>query len=354
MPNNRIKPVVIDFRPKPPDPDKEEERPRVWKAKDLARARAKVWLAKQRIPKVGVTVLVGDEGIGKSLFWVWIVAAVTTGKPLPEFGIPARDPQHVRLVITEDDWATEVRPRLEVANADLDYITVIAADRDGSGAPVFPDEMALLYDDPIPALIVVDAWLDTVPSNIDVQRPQGARQALHPWKDAAVQLDAAVLLMTHTNRDKGGKARDKYGVTGELRKKARMTLFAHRDEQHRLVLGPEKANGTAIAAASMFTIDSVRVRPATDDDDGTVGSLRYVGESDQNAGEHVEQQQDVTPEAKWLIDFLSAGPKLRSEVFDTGNDKGFKSYKIYKTADQLKVVTKRDGFGGKSTWSLPR
>lgn len=324
----------------------------MWKATELVRAKAKVWLARQRIPKAGVTVLVGDEGIGKSLFWVWIVAAVTTGKPLPEFGIPQRDPQHVRLVITEDDWATEVRPRLELAEADLKYIDVVACERDGSGSPVFPsDDMALLYEDPIPALIVVDAWLDTVPGNLNVQTPQDARKALHPWKDVAVQLDAAILLMTHTNRDTGSSVRNKYGITGELRKKARMTLFAQRDEQHRLVIGPEKANGTAIIAASLFTIDSVQVRPETDDDDGTVPMLRYVGQSDQNAGDMAEGK--LSGVALWLNDFLIEGPRKRSEVFDEAEKEGHTRSQVYAAYRKLNVKAGRDGFQGESTWRLP-
>lgn len=341
--------MVIDFRPKPSDA---EDRPKVWKATELARARAKKWLAKQRIPRAGVTVLVGDEGIGKSLFWVWIVAAITTGKPLPEFGIPARDPQHVRLILTEDDWATDVRPRLEVAGANLRYIDVIACERDGSGAPVFPsDDMALLYQEPIPALIVVDAWLDTVAGSLNVQMPQDARKALHPWKDVAVQLDAAVLLMTHTNRDTGTSARNKYGITGELRKKARMTLFAQRDERKQLVIGPEKANGTSIISASMFTIDSVQLRRPSDDDDGTVPRLRHVGQSDQDMGEHVSG--DMKPEARWLIEFLSDGDKTRSEVFAAATENGFKRHAVYAASRSLKIKQERGEFQGQTMWSLP-
>ncbi len=324
----------------------------MWKATHLTRAKAKKWLAKQRIPRAGVTVLVGDEGIGKSLFWVWIVAAITTGKPLPEFGIPARAPQHVRLVITEDDWATDVRPRLEVAGANLRYITVIACERDGSGSPVFPsDDMKLLYQEPLPALIVVDAWLDTVPGSLNVQMPQDARKALHPWKDVAVQLDASVLLMTHTNRDTGSSARNKYGITGELRKKARMALFAQRDECGQLVIGPEKANGTAIVPAAMFTIDSVQVRPATDDDDGTVPHLRYLSESDQDMREHASG--DMKPEAKWLIEFLCENDKTRTEVFDAATEKGFKRHAVYAASRSLKVKQEREGFQGQTMWSLP-
>lgn len=332
------------------DDDADNARPRVWKATDLEASRPKVWLAKQRIPRAGVTVLVGDEGIGKSLLWVWIVGAVTTGKPLPEFGIPSRDPQHVRLILTEDDWSTEVRPRLELVGADLDYVTVIAAAKDGSGTPVFPsDDMDLLYEDPVPALVIVDAWLDTVPGSLNVQTPQDARLALHPWKDVAVHTGAAVVLMTHTNRAKG-TAREKYGITGELRKKARMALYAQRDDQGKLLVGPEKANGTAIVSSSMFTIEVVQVRPPTDDDDGTVARVKYVGQSDHNAAELADSSA-MGPEHMWLINHLAEG--ARQNVVETAVEEGFKAYKIRLAAKELKVKFDRVGYPAVSEWSLP-
>ena len=333
-----------------PVADDDSARPRVWKATDLEPAKPKTWLAKQRIPRAGVTVLVGDEGIGKSLLWVWIVGAVTTGKPLPEFGIPARDPQHVRLVLTEDDWSTEVLPRLELVGADLDFVTVIATTKDGAGAPVFPsDDMKLLYEDPVPALVIVDAWLDTVPGSLNVQTPQDARKALHPWKDVAVHTDAAVVLMTHTNRAKG-TARDKYGITGELRKKARMALYAQRDEQGRLQVGPEKANGTAIVASTMFTIEDVQVRPGTDDDDGTVAQVKYIGDSDHKASE-LADSSTVGAEHQWLINHLAEGP--RQGVIERAVEEGFKAYKIRLAAKDLKVKFERVGYPAISEWSLP-
>ncbi len=172
---------------------------RLFRARDLTAAEQPRWLAKGGIPRASVSLLVGDEGIGKSLLWVWVAAAVTTGKPLPEFGIPAREPGRVRLVITEDVWSQTVLPRLEVAGADLDMVDVICEDEDGSGAPVFPDDMEYVTAEPRPVLVVVDAWLDTVPAKLSVRDPQQARQALHPWKEAATTTDAAVLLLTHTN-----------------------------------------------------------------------------------------------------------------------------------------------------------
>ena len=99
----------------------DDDKPRRWAATELKPAAQPRWLARNRIPRGAVSLLIGDEGIGKSLLWVLIVAAVTTGKEMPEFGIPARAPARVLIAaITEDDWQTVVRPRLEVAGADLD------------------------------------------------------------------------------------------------------------------------------------------------------------------------------------------------------------------------------------------
>ena len=114
-----------------------------------------------------------------------------------------------------------------------------------------------------------------MPKDIEVRDPQGARQALHPWKEAATTTDAAMLLLCHTNRGSTANARDKYGITGELRKKARMTLFAQTDEDGALVVGPEKSNIAAPPRPRVFAIEKVQHFEPTDDDDGTVPRLVY-------------------------------------------------------------------------------
>ena len=173
-------------------------------------------------------------------------------------GIPAREPASVILILTEDTWSEDVLPRLLVAGANIDNIQVICTEQDGSGAPVFPRDIFLIHEaEPAPVLVVVDCWLDTVAASLSVRDPQQARQALHPWREVATATDAAVLLLGHTNRISSGNARDKYGATAALRQKARMTLFAQHDEDGSLVVGPEKANGTAPVAASRFTVTPV-------------------------------------------------------------------------------------------------
>ncbi len=326
-----------------------DDGPRLWSATDLKPSASPSWLAKDRLPRSAVSLLVGDEGIGKSLLWVWIAAAITTGKPQPEFGIPARDPGRVIVVATEDDWCTTVRPRLEAAHADLKHVSVICTEPDGSGAPTFPRDVPLIGQaDPTPALVVVDAWLDTVPPGLKIRDPQDARKALHPFKEVAQTSDAAVLLITHTNRDKSADARDRYGITSELRKKARMTLYAQADAEGRLIVGPEKSNASRPLTASKFVIEPVQWFTPTDENDGTVAVLRYAGASNRTAREHVYDAatgggDDGTddPRELWLFKHLMLAAKAemavrpKDAVTAAGEDQGLSRATVFRQFDAL-------------------
>ena len=74
--------------------------PKRWSALDLEPAEQPRWLADSRLPRAATCLLLGDEGMGKSLLWVLLVAHITTGTPFPEFGIPPRSPGWAVLVLT--------------------------------------------------------------------------------------------------------------------------------------------------------------------------------------------------------------------------------------------------------------
>lgn len=286
--------------------------PKLWMANDLKPAAPTKWLLREHLPLGMVSVLVGDEGIGKSLWWVLIVAHVTTGRPLPDLGLPAREPRDVLLVITEDSWTGEVRTRLEVAGADLAHVIVIAEDEDGSGSPVFPRDMSLVIAaarDKDVALVVVDAWLDTVGARTQVKDPQQARAALHPWREAATVTGACVLLLAHSNRADVGNLRDRVGATGALRQKARVLLYAAQppDTPGVMYLGPDKANSSRKGHAVAYQIRVIQVRPVTEDDEGTIGQLEVQGITDATMEGHY---------AAWRAEaYRQAHPKADDQVW---------------------------------------
>lgn len=91
----------------------------------------------------------------------------------------ADDPANVILIATEDGWADTIRPRLEVADADLSLLFVFSESSDGTGVPTFPADMEKLVATGIPpTLVVVDTWIDTVAGGLQVKDTQKARQAV--------------------------------------------------------------------------------------------------------------------------------------------------------------------------------
>lgn len=363
-----IRPDVAVNHSDVPESFSAPERARVWRAKELQAAAQPKWLAQNRIPRSAISLLVGAEGIGKSLAWVLIAAAVTTGRAVPGFGIPNRSPEHIFAIVTEDDWSSTVLPRLEVAGADLDFVSVICTERDGSGAPTFPNDLHLITGSQLrPALIVVDAWLDTVPGGLSVKDPQQARRALHPWKEAATATGAAVLLLTHTNRVQTGNARDKYGATGELRKKARMALYAQADPDHdgQLLIGPEKSNTAGRVPATQFRIDPIQYFEPSDDDGGTVPRLALVGDSKMTMREHIAEASDDGQDGEdreekngaqvFLRDYLEVeGPRAKSaEAKRAASAVGISPRTLARARTALKVVIDYEGHPATTVWSLP-
>jgi hypothetical protein len=265
--------------------------------------------------------------------------------------MPDREPGLVVLVLTEDDWSTDVLPRLKVLGADLNMVKVFCTEDDGSGSPVFPRDIHILEAmDPKPVLVVVDCWLDTVPPGKKIADPQQARSVLHPWKELATRTDAAVMLLGHTNRIASANPRDKYGATYALRQKCRLTLFAQEGQDGELLIGAEKANGAAILPASIFTVDTEQFFDPTPEHDGKVPFLTYEGQSDKTARQHLEDNfaadQDTsskTTAVLWLAVFLGPGPRWSNDVHHVRKQMKI-SEKAFKTAKRkLNVESVKTG-----------
>lgn len=275
------------------------------------------WLAKGWIPYSEITVLVGEEGLGKSLAWVRWAAAITAGRADASVSLPARKPRDVVVIVTEDNPG-EVKARLTLAGADLDHIYLFSSEADGTGNPVFGNamngDMATLdlylgQEDIDAALVVVDAWVDTVAGSLTLKDSQQARQAMHPWKMLAQRHRLAVILMTHTNRMSTASTRDLMGSTAVLRQKARMVLFAARSPEDKesggdyVWIGPDKSNVTGKAAAVKYRLKIEHVREVTDDDPGTTACLDTYTRAHTNIGNLIaewkeQQDQAMRPKSK--------------------------------------------------------
>lgn len=311
-------------------PNPEDLVPKIRRNNEMRPGPPPKWLGRGWLPRGEIAVLVGEEGIGKSLLWVLIAAHVTTGRPFKPFSIPKREPADVLVIVTEDS-TTEVQERLKLAGADMDRITWFSVDEDGTGSPVFGsyldgdftrlDEYVRNSDEK-PAMVVVDAWLDTVAGNLDVRNGQQARQAMHPWSTLSARHGFMTLLLTHTNRQDTTSTRDLMGDTSVLRKKARMVLFSARPrnaEEPVIFVGPAKANNTGMVNAVRFHVQPEQVRDQTDDDPGTSAHLiRPNYTTDSIEGHLIEWKREEVQANKAPTTADSAEDDLRSFMDSRG------------------------------------
>jgi AAA domain len=325
---------------------------RLRRASDMAESKPVAWrLATGYLAAGKINLLVGAEGIGKSLWAIRAIASITTGNSWGPFTI-ATDPADAILIATEDGWEDTIRPRLEVAGADLDRVHVLCADDDGTGTPTFPDDMSALRGIEItPSLVVVDAWIDTVSGGLQVKDSQKARRAVSPWKDYAASTRAAILLVTHTNRQESQDIRNTYGLSGALRQVARSTMYAVEDPDTKaLLVGPDKSNLGAKGVAHRFIKTPVEHFPPTEDSDGTVALLESIGDDSRSIQDLLAEQVDAAkPRPKttaidlWLRDILSDGPVPSSDLQAMAMAQGYSPDQLRGAGDRVGAKRTKEG-----------
>ncbi|QTI67400.1 AAA family ATPase [Gordonia polyisoprenivorans] len=190
-----------------------------------------------------VTVLLGGEESAKTTLTLHILAALATGSGWAPWDIPPGEPRRVVLIATEPSMVA-TRLKLLGVPEDSPYL-VMFSDNSGADFPMFPnDEYTDALVDFRPDFVAIDMWADSV-EKLNLKNPQESLQAMSTWVRFATATGAGVLLLAHTNRGNGQatEAREVYGLTLSLRKKARATLFSYIDpEDGCLYTGVEKTN----------------------------------------------------------------------------------------------------------------
>jgi hypothetical protein len=180
-----------------------------------------------------VTYLFGEEGIGKSTWWVYVVALLTKAG------------HTVVIIITEDGWEDTVRPRMEAAGVDLDKVVMLNVAEEPDDFEVGIPGPGWLAEQKLPpvALVVIDGLADaTAHVNGGLPKATEWRPVITAWKRYAARHHTAVLALGHTNRDTLNGTRGAVGLSGQIRQVVRLNLMALRTDDGQLAIGVEKSN----------------------------------------------------------------------------------------------------------------
>jgi RecA-family ATPase len=178
------------------------------------------WLWPDRIAIGKVTTIAGDPGLGKSFLTLWLASLLSRGGAFPDRPGEPIEPGETILLSAEDDVNDTIRPRLDVAGADVSRVFALTtgATADGSFAPFdlttdIPGLEEILGQKPDVRLLVIDpvsAYLGETDENKNGQ----IRGLMTPLSDLASRHRIAVVLVTHMNKATGLKAI--YRATGSL------------------------------------------------------------------------------------------------------------------------------------------
>ena len=185
------------LRTEPPAPNPSPSG-RTFTAESVAMGRQR-WLWQGRFLLGSVSLLVGKEGVGKSTLAAWLAAQVTRGA-LP--GQLEGEPRSVLIVASEDDVSEVWKPRLVLAEADLQGVHFLDLERLGPGWNIADGigEVRGGAEEHGVALVLIDAILDHLPASSaggGIRNPAFVRTSLDPLKRMARELNVCVPLGMH-------------------------------------------------------------------------------------------------------------------------------------------------------------
>lgn len=289
------------------------------------------WLWTDRIPLGKLTLLAGDPGLGKSFVTCDLSARVSRGAVWPDDATKHQPVGSVVMFNCEDGLADTIRPRLDIAGADVSKIVSI------EGATTFDSEtggarqrgFSLVADLPRLEEVVRDLTdcrlivIDPVSAycgETDSHKNADVRALLAPLAALAEKYHVAVVMITHLAKGTGTKA--VYRAMGSLAFAAAARAVWHfakdpDDESRRLML-PAKMNLAPDPTGLAYRIEdggihweADPIRMTADDVLAREANLRTDG----RASERTEAEA-------WLRDYLAAGPVESKRVKEDAREFG--------------------------------
>lgn len=316
------------------------------------------WVWPGRLARRKLTLIAGDPGLGKSQITADIAARVSIGNQWPDGGTA---PSGSSIILSaEDSVADTLRPRLEVAGADLRRLHALRAVVGEAGQRrtfSLQADLALLGQKVKEvgdvALVVADP-ITSYMGKIDSHRTTDVRAVLEPLAEFAETHNVALLAITHP--PKATQAKAMHAITGSLAfvAAARLVFIAveESDTDRRLLL-PVKSNIGALVPGLGFSL--VQATTAG----GIVAShvvwdhmpvTITANQALHAAAESNKGDQPLREAEEYLRDALVAGPVPAKQVEKEATDLGIAKRTLKRARQRLGVEAHKDGYQG--TWML--
>jgi putative DNA primase/helicase len=323
-----------------------------------ARPVGKIWAGRFFQCKIGL--IAGEAGLGKSLIGIHMAATVSTGGEWP-CGEGRAKAGCVVFITAEDNAADTVRPRLEVAGANLKRIHIIDAHRDGyTGLRPFNlmadleslDEVItkiqnvrLVLIDPLNACMGPIEGQSFNPNSVT-----DVRALLGRLESVVAKHQAAVVGITHFAKKAGGSLLAQITGSFAFTAAARSVLTVTRDSEdpNRRILAFAKNNLGNDTRALAFRVHAKRT--AT----GLVSSCISWERAPVSLapGGGTSKQSPTTTEAVRFLCQTVTRPIPAKKILLLGSGAGFTPKELRTAAKILAIKSKRvGGLGADGRWA---
>ena len=320
------------------------------------------WLWKNRLARGKITLLGGDPGLGKSQIVINIIARISTGMPWPDSGIAPRG--HCIILSAEDAASDVICPRLELAGADLDRVTIIQSIREKDGRErgfnlqrdldALRDKAATIGDVVLIGIDPVTAYLG---DKVDSHRTTDVRAIMERLDKFGEQTGISVWAITHPPKQVQAKAINSF--TGSLAFAAASRLCfisVEESETDRLLMLAVKNNLGAKADGIGYRLKADTTPRGIetcaiewDLTPVTVSANEALAEA---ASEPKRGAQRREAE-EFLAAYLEAGPMPVDQVEAAAKANGISERTLRRAREHLKVVVEKPDFTGGWRWRLP-
>jgi hypothetical protein len=318
---------------------------------------AVTWLWHRFLPVGSITLFDGNPGEGKSTIIADVIARLTTGGDWPD-GTPVGPAGRALYITKEDDAATQVRPRIEVAGGDVRLVDFVAADL------LFPRDAGRfreLLESTRPRLVLLDPLMSYLEGKVKVISDNEIRSAIMtPLAEIGRDLACTVLVIRHFNKGSGQSALLRgAGSLGGLAGAARMVLALtgdpSDDDDRARVFGVVKSNFEAKPPSLKALIESAPVEGFQ----MTVSRVTWHGNSTTSVADLMErtrEEHQLVEDAKdSLAELLEpAGSRVpATEIHSKMKGKGHSRNATYNALGALHGKIVREGFPSRSFWTIP-
>jgi RecA-family ATPase len=322
------------------------------------------WLWNPFIPLGTLTLIDGEEGIGKSLIALQgLGVAVATGKRIDTTSgnlvFTATDVSSVLIMSAEESLSFVVKPRLQAVDAPCERFVAIdepfTLDNDGI------IRLSMAIEEHEPKLVIIDP-LFSYTGKVRLNDDNEIRSITDPLTRLAEKFGCAIVGIRHINKSKGfGDARNA-GLNGVgWRAAARSALLVGIDkETGETAIVQTKTNLSEKSKKAFgYKIESAQI-PLENGEIISAPKLSWTGESDLTAETMLSALRSETSEEKsekqdaiaFLREALKTGQKTANAIFSEAKKIGISEATLKRAKATLGVKSvKRGGtFGGDNSW----